>query len=207
MEKIIMRNQIKKNLNEPKTLVFGFLIFPTLISASLSITKLFFTDKNYWSTFFMSFIDFSSYFYSLSSLILVFVFYRKYSYSDHLKDSYRLKYLESDGEIDFLSAVKCLYESLINSNVIGTESDNKIRESCIVIKNIYNKVVELEDDTYLKSLRYEIKDIVSLINELKIETKKLDQVRFLNAMGKGKKVLNLELKLASIIQDIESKNK
>lgn len=193
--------KIKKKLNNPNILIIIFLISPTTLSLILSLIAINSdsTQKNGWvSDFFSDFMYFSGYFFTLSSLLLVFILYRKYAPSEHMKNLIRLNHIENKGEEKFLKALEKIYE-----NIISNDFNNNVSEACTTIKVISKNINELESDTYLKSLKIEIEDIVSLLNEFKVESKGLHN--FQNNENASEKLMLLKENLYSVIEDIRNK--
>ncbi|WP_214861678.1 hypothetical protein [Exiguobacterium sp. s161] len=115
-----------------------------------------------------------------------------------------MNYLENQGEEDLLSALNFIYLILANNLKDGIDQ-KELKKSCINIKVISKKISTLENDVYLKALRYEIEEIVSLINVLKMEHDGLNEINKLRDNNKTARIHMLERALVSVIQDINSK--
>ncbi len=204
---IKLSNISKNYFNNTKNLVIWFLISPTIIAIIFSILEVYIPSNFKSSTIYSllsNFKDFSSYLYSISSLLLVFILYRKYSHSNYSVDTHRVNYLENQGEEDLLSALNFIYLILANNLKDGIDQ-KELKKSCINIKVISKKISTLENDVYLKALRYEIEEIVSLINVLKMEHDGLNEINKLRDNNKTARIHMLERALVSVIQDINSK--
>lgn len=204
---IKLNNTLKSYFNNTKNLIICFLITPTVIAIIFSILEVYIPSNFKSSTMYSilsNFKEFSSYLYSISSLLLVFILYRKYTHSNYSIDTHRVNYLENQGEEDLLTALNFIYLILAENSEDGIDQ-KKLKRSCIDIKVILNKISSLEDDFYLKALRKDIEGIVSLIKALKIEHEGLNEINKLRLSNKTGKIQILESALVSVIQDINNK--
>ncbi|WHX25645.1 hypothetical protein QNH47_16150 [Virgibacillus halodenitrificans] len=107
-------------------------------------------------------LSISGYFFTLSSLILVFILFRVFRTSDHNKSVSDKEYLEEDAIKELLSSLRIIKACIQKDEVKG------LYDSCSDVKHIYHSLNGYEEDVDLKAYSTQIKNLFSLINKHKL---------------------------------------
>ncbi|MES3714448.1 hypothetical protein ABC762_13255 [Staphylococcus ureilyticus] len=114
------------------------------------------------------------------------------------------KYLDMEGIEDLKSAV-----SIVRLFVDGEKNMDQLSEKCRAIKYIYDKLKNQKQDTELYSLKYEIDDVFSVVNEFNLESigrnrddQKWEQIRDEDKEVIGRKLFTLEKELETLLKDV-----
>lgn len=132
-----------------------FLLLPIIISLVL-VSKY---SEILNSPFIKETISVSGYFFSLSSLVLIFILFRSFRPSDYHKSVSDQKYLDDDAIGDLDSSLKTIKFCIQHNEV------KDLVDSCNTVIHIYRSLKEHGDDLILKAYSNQIKDLFNLINK------------------------------------------
>lgn len=136
-----------------------FLIVPILLSFWIVINYSAFLEK----AFVQNLILVSGYFFTFSSLLLVFALLNTFNASDHRRSTATDKFLEDAPEQLVISL------RAIKSDIKNTEVKH-LYENCGVVIDIHDSLKISEAEVDLKAYTTEIKAVVNLINKHKLSS-------------------------------------
>lgn len=168
---------LKKNWkNNLWLLLFAFLVLPMLLSFILVLNFNALLDYD----FVKDLLSVSGYFFTLSSLILVFILFKTFKPSDYKRSLANDKFLER-ALVDLPSKLTII------KNCVDRNETKGLYESCGMVTDVYNSLIVSESDVDLKAYRTEIKKIFNLVNTYKLsrigfeaDVKKLEKMRSAN---------------------------
>lgn len=156
-----------------------------------------------------TFITISSWLFSLSSLLLIFLVSEKFRISTFHRNIREKKFLDQDGVTKLKNAVQNI--RLFIDDQIEIDS---INTACEDIIYIYHKLKNQKQDTELYSLKNEIDDIFSKINQYNLPSiahdKDIERWKKIDSSVKqtiGSMAYTLEQDLDSLIKDIEKRKR
>lgn len=156
-----------------------------------------------------TFITVSSWLFSFSSLLLIFLVSEKFRISTFHKSIREKNFLDQDAITKLKDAVQRV--RLFTDDQIDIDS---LYYNCIDIKYIYSKLKDQKQDTELYSLKNEIGDIFDKINKYKLEsigaakdTKKWEQIDPSHKEEIRIIAYSLEQDLDSLIKDVEERKR
>ncbi|MBT2572311.1 hypothetical protein, partial [Planococcus sp. ISL-110] len=141
-------------------LMILFFVVPTVISLVLALCF----EKFLEHDFVAKFMTTSGYFYTLGSLILVFILFNTFKVSDYKKSVASKDFLEKRAFEELSSSLKTILDCLEKN-----ETKN-LHSSCMTVKEIYESVRDFESDVDLKAYSIEIRDVFSVLNKYKLST-------------------------------------
>lgn len=151
------------------------------------------------------FITISSWFFSLTSVIFIFIVWKKFDEPLYNKEKRDKKYLDKEGIEDLKKAV-----SYILKFSDSLEDINHLRNHCRTVKYIYDKLRNKNQETELDSLKENIKSFLNLLNKYKLETigasKNMDEWDKIDIKIKseiGLKAFSLEKDLERLLSEIK----
>lgn len=155
----------EKFIDSNAKLFFWFLIFPVIITL---IIVYFFKNmlKIEFITYFMSV---SGYLFSLTSLILVFILFKTFRFSDYTRAVTDKNYLEKNAKIELIESLTDIQKSLYDNSVPN------IIKSYLNIQYIYNSLKNYKEDVILKAYFPELKSIFNILNKYKFYTISIDK--------------------------------
>lgn len=184
-------------MNSKWSLILVFLGLPILLSVLIvwlfdAILDIDLVEK---------FILISGYLFTASSLILVFILFKKFNVSDYKKSETSRIYLEKHAFDELYSALK-----IIENCVRNYEVEN-LSASCAMVRNIHNSLTAYESDIDLKAYRNEIKSVVNLVNKhgLSAITKPYEVER-LKSMRKSNR-RNILSKIEDLIWELDNRKR
>lgn len=151
-------------MNKFKNSVWLLFLFFFLFPLGLSLILVFKFNEIVNSEIIKQIISVSGYFFSLSSLILVFILFRRFKSSDFQKTASEQKYLEVDAIKELGSALENIKRCIHKSRVKG------LSESSNTVLHIYRSLTEYDDDVILKAYSNKLKKLSNLINKHKLIT-------------------------------------
>lgn len=190
-----------KNYWKPIT----FIGLPLFIAICISIWSENIIDIKKITTF----ITISSWLFSFSSLLLIFLVSEKFRISTFHKNIREKNFLDQDAIAKLKDAVQKV--RLFSDNQIDIDS---LYDDCRDIKYIYRKLRNQKQDTELYSLKNEIGDIFDKINKHNLEsigaakdTKKWEQIDPSQKEEIRIIAYSLEQDLKSLIKDVEERKR
>ncbi|TQR88740.1 hypothetical protein [Staphylococcus saprophyticus] len=191
---------VKVKNSKKNFLPIFFIFFPFVAGGIISYYFEYFSDLKKV----MTFITFSSWFFSFFSILLIFVVWEKYRESVVRKDMRDKKYLDREGIEELNSAVL-----IVRLFVDDQKNMEQLSEKCRAIKYTYEKLKKQKQDTELYSLEYEIRNVFNVINKFKLESigRNMDEEKWEQIKDKDKKVIGeklytLEKELGILLEDV-----
>lgn len=155
------------------------------------------------------FITISSWFFSLISVIFIFIVWKKFDEPLYNKEKREKNYLDKEGIEDLKVSVSYILKFSDDS-----EDITHLSEHCRTVKYIYDKLSNKNHETELDSLSEDIKSLIHLLNKHKLETigasKNKDKWNKIDIEIKsriGKKAFYLEKDLESLLSEIKKMSK
>lgn len=147
------------------------------------------------------FILISGYLFTASSLILVFILFKKFNVSDYKKSETSRIFLEKYAFDDLYSALKVIRDCVENY-----EFEN-LSVSCTTVRNIHNSLTAYEADIDLKAYRNEIKSVVNLVNKHGLSTiSNANEVEKLKTMRKSNR-RNIISKIDDLMWELDNRKR
>lgn len=151
------------------------------------------------------FITISSWFFSLISVVFIFIVWKKFDEPLYNKEKREKNYLDKEGIEDLKVSVSYILKFSEDS-----EDITHLSKHCRTVKYIYDKLRNKNQETELDSLREDIKSLINLLNRHKLETigasKNMDKWNKIDIeikSGIGKKAFYLEKDLESLLSEIK----
>lgn len=190
----------KKKFSKRKLVPIFFLGFPLLAGLIISSYYEYLIDFKKL----MAFITFSSWFFSFFSILLIFIVWEKFKESVFRKNLRDRKYLDMEGIEDLNSSV-----SIVLSVVDGKKDIDQLSENCRGIKYIYGKLKIQKQDTELYALKYELENVVDVVNRFNLESigrnldsEKWEKIKDDDKEVIGRKLYTLEQDLKALLKDL-----
>lgn len=179
-----------------------FILLPFLVSILISFKLEYIANIRKLEIF----MSFSSWFFTLSSLILIFLVSERFTISTFHRNIREKNYLDKEAIQDLKNAVQRI------RLLIDNETDTRhLTEDCRTIKYIYTKLSKQKQDTDLHSLKDEIGDLFNKINRYKLESigneknQKWQKFDVSHKRDIGEIVYRLEMDLESLLNDIKNR--
>lgn len=150
---------MKKIFKNMRTLILWFLVVPILLSFLIVINFNTFLEK----AFIQNLILVSGYFFTFSSLLLVFALLNTFNASDHRRSTATDKFLESAPE-QLVISLRAIKNNIKNTDV------TQLYENCAVVTDIHDSLKISDAEVDLKAYTTEIKAVVNLINKHKLSS-------------------------------------
>lgn len=132
-----------------------FLVLPLLVSLLVAWSFADLLDNK----FLQDFIYLSGYLFTASSLLLVFILFKRSKVSDIKKDEANKKFLEEEAFVDLFLALTTIKACIEKDDVTN------LGVNCFKLENIYNMLVSYGSDTDLKAYQNDIKSIYILLGK------------------------------------------
>lgn len=149
-----LKDRLKKLRKNNRLLITLFFIFPMIISFVVA----FFPNMLLNYIFLEDFMTVSSYLFTLSSLIIVFVLLNSFESSDYHRSDLNKDYLNSDGFKQLIEALDKIEEC------IKEEKTDGLYDSYRDIGHIKNNLMRENEDVYLKAYISQINKIYNLLS-------------------------------------------
>lgn len=142
-----------KVVNNPWSLFGFFLVLPLLVSFLLAWPF----DALLEIKALQNFVYVSGYLFTASSLLLVFILFKRAKVSDYKKDEASKYFLENDAFVDLFLALTTI------KNCIENDEVTNLSVNCLRVRHIHTLLVSYGSDTELKAYQKKIKSIYNLL--------------------------------------------
>lgn len=179
-----MRDKINRLKSNIRVLIGLFFLLPTIVSLLVVLKFNWLLDIK----IIRNFMDVSGYFFTFSSLVLVFILLETFRLSDYKKSVVNKNFLENDAISQLINSLDMIQKCILEEKVAD------LYKSCRNVDHVYKSLKTHEDDVVLSAYSNQIGHIYNLLNRNSFFTFSYD-----NDVGKFKNIPT------DVKQDIVSK--
>ena len=149
-----LRDKINRLKNNIWALIGLFFLLPTIVS--LVVVFMFNSLLDFKNI--RNFMDVSGYFFTFSSLVLVFILLETFRISDYKKSVVNKSFLENDAINQLINSLDLIQKCILEEKV------DDLYQSCRNVDHIYKSLKTQEDDVVLSAYSNQIGHIYNLLN-------------------------------------------